>query len=356
MKKKIQVVDLFCGIWWLSYGFVKQWFDVVAGIDFEESCKFAFEENNKAKFITKDIRDVTAEEINALYDNDTDIRILVWCAPCQPFSLMNTKKWQYSQEDVNRKSPIHAFARLIKEVQPDIVSMENVPGIAKEGKYESFKYFMDTLEENDYDIWHNGVVDCTKYWIAQTRKRFVLLAAKKSFGKKLAIVPPTHLDQPVTLREVIWDLEPIKHGEQSDKDRYHKARSLNALNLKRIKAVKKNWWSLIDVSRTLWPDCYKKESWKTYVNTVYGRMFWDKPAPTMTTFCTWYGNGRFGHPDQDRAISLREAALIQTFPENYKFVPDGENVAWIKIAKQIGNAVPVRLGEVIAESIDLFIK
>jgi len=352
--KKTQVVDLFCWIWWLSHWFVKEGFDIIAWIDIEDSCKFAFEENNHAKFISKDIREVTPDEINKLYDTDTKIRILVWCAPCQPFSLMNTKKGKYTEKEINKKSPLDSFSKLISETQPDIVSMENVPWIAKAWKHKSFGRFIENLKSNWYLIWQNWIIDCTRYGIPQTRKRFVLIAAKEHIWK-IHIHEKYLVEKPKTVRETIWNLEKIKHWKSSLIDKYHKARSLSKKNLERIKLVKKDWWSLQDIPSKYRPDCYQKKSWKSYVNNVYGRMKRDAPAPTMTTFCTGYGNGRFGHPDQDRAISLREAARIQTFPDTYLFSPEWEKVAAIKIAKQIWNAVPVRLWEIIAGSIKDFI-
>ena len=146
--KKVKVIDLFCWIWWLTHGLVNEGFDVVAEIDNEKSCKFAFEKNNRAEFFDKDIRDVSWKMLNGLFWN-TDIKILVWCAPCQPFSRINTKKHQYSNDDIEERSPIWKFADLIKETKPDIVSMENVAWLKNIEKYPSFKYFLDTLKKTD---------------------------------------------------------------------------------------------------------------------------------------------------------------------------------------------------------------
>ena len=99
-------------------------------------------------------------------------------------------------------------------------------------------------------------------------------------------------------------------------------------------------------------ECHKKESGESYRGTVYGRMSWDEPSPTMTTQCTGIGNGRYGHPEQNRAISLREAALLQTFPKSYKFVAPSSQIVTSQVARFIGNAVPVRAGEIIAKSIE----
>lgn len=347
-KKKVKVIDLFCWVWWLTHWLVNEGFDVVAGIDFDASCKFAYEKNNKSKFLDMDIRDVDKKLLNELYWKDCDVKILVWCAPCQPFSLMNTQKSRYfNNEDVELKSPIRKFADLIKEVKPDIVSMENVAWLIDEKKYPSFSYFLKTLANSWYKISYK-VVDSTKYGVPQTRRRLVLLASRLW---EIKLIPETH-EKPVTVRETIWNLDRIKAWEKSKKDPLHQSRRLDNINMKRIKAVPKNWWSLLDVKdKSLIPACHRKSTGKSYIWNVYARMKRDHPAPTMTTLCTWLWNGRFGHPDQDRAISLREAALIQTFPKDYIFFDDSFNPWTWKISKHIGNAVPVRLGNVIAKSI-----
>ena len=153
----------------------------------------------------------------------------------------------------------------------------------------------------------------------------------------------------VTVKDVIGNLEPIASGEVSKSDPIHRAAKLSDKNIARIRQSKQGGtWR--DWSEDLVLDCHKKKSGKSYAS-VYGRMDWNKPAPTMTTFCTGIGNGRFGHPEQDRAISLREAAIIQTFPVNYKFAPVDELLSSTRLSTHIGNAVPVVLGEVVAKSI-----
>lgn len=346
--KKVKVIDLFCWIWWLTHWLVNEWFDVVAWIDNEKSCKFAFEKNNRSHFFDMDIKDVTSVMLNDLYW-DADIKILVWCAPCQPFSRINTQKWEYNLDEIEARSPIRKFADLIKEMKPEIVSMENVAWLVNIEKYPSFHYFLNVLKDNGYWEPYYKIVDCTKYWIPQTRKRLVLLASRLW---PIELIPETH-QKPVTLKKIIWRLEKIEAWEQSKKDSLHRSRNLDDINMRRIKAIPKNWGSLLDLTDdTLLPECHKKASGKTYIGNVYARMRWDKPAPTMTTWCTWLGNGRFGHPEQNRAISLREASLIQTFPKSYIFFDDKNN-PWIsRISKHIGNAVPVRLWEIIGKSIN----
>src|SRR3989344_3898383 len=293
---KIKVIDLFCGIGGLTHGLIKEGLDVVAGIDNDSSCKFVYEYNNKIQFIDKDILKVTAEQINDLFGKEKGIiRVLAGCAPCQPFSKLNLNNITKKQLE-----PLGKFAQLITQTQPDIVSMENVSDLAIEDKYPVFKSFLRT-----------------------------------------------HKNKKITVRDVISYLEPIKAGETSKKDPLHRSRKLAPINLQRIKTTPHNGGNCESWSKELMLECHKKESGKTYRGSVYGRMCWDKPSPTMTTQCIGLGNGRYGHPTQNRAISLREAAIFQTFPEYYQFSDPTKPIQIGKVAKFIGNAVPVRLGSVI---------
>lgn len=343
IKKKIKVIDLFCGIGGLTNGLIKEGLDVVVGIDNDPTCKFGYEYNNRTAFIGKDILDVSADDVDSLFGSRKGtIRVLAGCAPCQPFSKLNQKKITDKQLE-----PLGKFAQLIEEVKPDIVSMENVSGLADAKKYPIFQTFIDTLKRNGYKYKYE-IVDVSEYGVPQNRRRLVLLASK--FGD-IQLIKRTHKDKKVTVRDVISDLEPIQHGETSAKDLLHKARRLSPLNLKRIKATPHNGGNSDSWNKDLILKCHKKKSGKTYSHTVYGRMRWDQPAPTMTTQCIGLGNGRFGHPEQDRAISLREAALFQTFPKDYKFIDPNSQFVVGQVAKFIGNAVPVRLGSVIGKSI-----
>lgn len=341
--KIIKVIDLFCGIGGLTHGLIKEGLDVVAGIDNDNTCKFGYEYNNKTKFINQDILQVTAQEINNLFGKDKNIiKVLAGCAPCQPFSRLNLNKITQKQ-----LQPLEKFAQLIAETKPDIVSMENVGGLADTKKYPIFQTFLDTLKNGGYKYKYE-VVDVSEYGVPQRRRRLVLLASR--FGD-IELIKRTHKNKRVTVRDVIKHLEPIKAGEVSKKDPLHRSRKLSELNLKRIKATPHNGGNSHSWSRDLVLECHKKESGKSYSGSVYGRMRWDAPAPTMTTQCIGIGNGRFGHPEQNRAISLREAAIFQTFPEKYKFIDSNNPIAINHLAKFIGNAVPVKLGSVIGKSI-----
>jgi len=343
MKSNISVVDLFCGIGGLSYGLKRAGLKVKAGFDFDDKCKYAYEENCKAKFIHKDIVNVKKDDVLKYYKQN-DIKVLLGCAPCQPFSTYTLKG---DKQKDTRWQLLYEFSRLIKETKPDIISMENVPNLLKFKKEPVFENFVKELKKEGFYVWYN-VVYSPDYGIPQKRKRLVLLASKKG---RIELIKPTHTPKEyVTVKDAIGHLDKIASGETSKKDFIHKASKISEKNLARIKqSVPGGSWKR-DWDKDLQLNCHKSDKGKTYVS-VYGRMEWDKPSPTMTTFCTGIGNGRFGHPEQDRAISLREAAILQSFPKNYKFVDKKENLKFGQVSKQIGNAVPPKLGEVIGKSI-----
>ena len=336
---QVSVTDLFCGVGGLTHGFISEGFDVVAGIDSNPSCKYAFEKNNGAEFIEADIEGLTGEDVVKLFPQ-VGVKILVGCAPCQPFSNYTNKVKNKNQK---QWSLLEEFGRIIEEVQPEIVSMENVPSL---GSKDIFNTFVELLERNNYHVtWSN--VFCPNYGVPQQRKRLVLFASKFS---EIHIIEPTHAsDEYVTVREKIGDLPPIAAGETHPEDPLHRAGLLSEMNLNRIKnSVPGGTWE--DWDEELRAPCHRKGSGRSYYN-VYGRMEWDKPSPVITTQFSGFGNGRFGHPEQDRALSLREGALLQTFPPGYEFFEPNSDYYFTHVVRHIGNAVPVELGRAIARSI-----
>jgi DNA (cytosine-5)-methyltransferase 1 len=342
MMSKISCVDLFCGAGGLTHGFVLEGLPVVAGIDLDPACKFPYEANNNANFIERDVSKVTGEELSTLFGNAT-IKILAGCAPCQPFS---TYVQGLQQAENGKWGLLYEFARLAKDVQPDIITMENVPTVAR---HAVFHDFVKVLKDLGYDVWH-AVVDSSLYGVPQSRNRMVLLASKHG---RIEMIAPTHI-KPKTVRDAIEGLPVLSAGGVAANDRLHTSSSLSEKNILRIK-VSKPGGSWKDWPTELIAKCHLKEKGKTY-RSVYGRMEWDKPAPTMTTQCYGFGNGRFGHPEQNRAISLREAAILQSFPQDYLFVSDSNQVTFTTLGRMIGNAVPVDLGRAIARSINLHLK
>lgn len=339
MDTRVSCVDLFCGAGGLTHGFIQEGLRVNAGIDVDPACRHPYTANNDTAFIQRDISSMRAEEIAELFTPGT-IRVLAGCAPCQPFS---TYSQRYDIRSNDKWRLLCEFGRIASGVLPDIVTMENVPAL---GKHEVFARFVKTLESVGYRVWH-GIVDCAAYGVPQSRKRLVLLASRHG---PIRMMEPIY-DRPryKTVRQAIGHLRPIAAGEADPADRLHVASRLSEKNLERIRASKPGgtWRE--------WPphlvaECHRLDSGRTYPS-VYGRMEWDKPAPTITTQCHGFGNGRFGHPEQDRAISLREAAILQGFPQSYEFVPSGERIYFAVVGRLIGNAVPVDLGRALAKSI-----
>lgn len=346
------MVDLFCGIGGLTHGFVKENFTVDAGVDFDVSCKFAFEENNNSTFYHKDVTTLKPKDLLSYYAKGK-MRILVGCAPCQPFSIYNStktlKKKAKSQEA--KWKLLYSFADLIESTQPEIISMENVPLLLKFDGGKVFNDFVKRLKDNGYHISHS-IVNAKDYGVPQRRKRLILLGSK--LGEISLIDKSITEKNYVTVKDAIGHLPALTDGLADANDPLHIARKLSPLNKKRIQATKEGGsWS--DWDESLWLECHKNDVGKNF-RSVYGRMKWNDVAPTMTTYCVGLSNGRFGHPEQDRAISLREAALIQSFPEKYNLIDPEKQFSSATIARQIGNAVPVGLGVAIAKSIKKHIK
>lgn len=335
----VAVVDLFCGAGGLTHGFFLEGFNVVAGIDMDKACRFPYEANNNAAFICKDVAEIHGADILRLY-GDSKVKVLVGCAPCQPFSTYNQKN-----ED-SRWQLLNHFARLIEEVAPDVISMENVPALQHFQSGQLIDSFVQKLQSQGYHVFRT-VASCTDFGVPQNRKRLVLLASKWP-GLVLECSPVC--DSFLTVWGAISRLPPIKAGETHPHDPLHRSSSLSELNLARIRASKPGGtWR--DWDETIVSECHKSETGKSY-GSVYGRMRWDQPAPTITTQFYGFGSGRFGHPVQDRALSLREGAILQSFPPSYQFIEPGQEVYHTKtLARLIGNAVPVGLARGIAQSI-----
>ena len=333
----IACIDLFCGAGGLAHGLNAAGIPVIAGIDLDENCRYPFEKNNNGIFLKKDVGSLSASDLNELFGG-ADVRVLAGCAPCQPFS---TYSQRYETVGTPRWNLLYQFGRLVKDLRPEIVTMENVYSVSRHAVYDDF---LATLHGNGYQVYHR-VVDCSNYGLPQSRRRTVLLASR--FGP-IELLPRTHKISR-TARHALAKYPSIEAGEAHPKDALHVAASLSPLNLERIKASEPGGtWR--DWPEHLISPCHQKKSGKTY-SSVYGRMSWDEPSPTLTTQFFGFGSGRFGHPEQDRAISLREGAVLQGFPKSYSFTQKDQPLNFKVLGRLIGNAVPVTLGRVIGRSI-----
>lgn len=333
---KITAVDLFCGAAGLSLGLKSSGIRIAAGIDLDPACRFPFEENIGARFLEEDVGTLDPSVLRDLY-GDTTIRVLAGCAPCQPFSGYTTKRRAIDR----RWELLLQFLRLTESVLPEVVTVENVPRLVH---LPLWQRFVSGLEGAGYNVvW--SVLDAADYGVPQSRRRLVLLGSRLG---PISLPRPAAADRP-TVRSAIGKLPKIAAGVAGKPDLLHAARTLTDQNLQRIRASRpagtwREWPKRLRVA------CHQTATGKTYPS-VYGRMSWDDPAPTITTQFYGFGNGRFGHPEQDRAITLREGALLQSFPLDFKFVPIGDRINFRLIGRLIGNAVPPTLGRSIGDEI-----
>lgn len=343
----MRAVDFFCGGGGMTYGFSEAGVEVVAGIDVDPNCKETYELNNRSsKFILADIKELSEQALEKelrLTRND-DNMIFIGCSPCQYWSIIKTDKTKAGES----KNLLDDFRRFVKYFNPGFVVIENVPGIFY--KTESpLKNFVAFLESNGYTSIEYKVIKVCNYGVPQSRKRFVLIASRI---KKISF-PSAKKDDALTVRKFIGDKEvfpEVQAGNRDETDFCHTAQGLSEVSLRRFELTRKDGgtrdsWKDTDLQVNVYKN---KDGNKNFAfRDVYGRMFWDKVAPTITTKFFGISHGRFGHPEQHRAISIREGATLQTFPTDYVF--KSNSIAGK--ARLIGNAVPPELAKRIAQAI-----
>jgi DNA (cytosine-5)-methyltransferase 1 len=336
----IKAIDFFCGAGGLTHGLIKAKIKVLAGVDIEESLRQTYENNNKgSKFICRDARKINIHALRRLLKITNDDKVLYTaCTPCQPFSTLN----QHQGED-DRKELLLAFGNIVEQAPPDAILIENVPGLNTKYGRDIYKKFLAAikragfLEKNIY----SAFLDANDFNVPQTRKRFILMASRHG-----RIEPPKATKKKPVVKTHLEKFPEISHGGKSDEYFNHEARKLQPHLLKIVEAVPKNGGSRSDVKDvSILLKCHQKKP-KVHKD-VFGRMKWDAPAPTLTARCTDVYCGRFTHPDQDRGISVREAAALQTFPDTYVF--HGNSI--LQLARQIGNSVPVNFAKALGKTI-----
>ncbi len=338
-------IDFFCGGGGMTRGLIDAGIQVLAGIDSNPDCRETYETNNHNEYLQCDICELTPEHLTELFPqlNEPDELMLVGCAPCQPFSLLRREEFDENGNPIPHKSVnlLAEFGRFVKTINPAHVMVENVPGLKGKGS-DVLDNFKRMLEREGYQ-WDEKALYAKDYGVPQNRRRYVLIASRL-FEPKIPVA--THGNKPdllpyQTVRQAIQNYPAISAGEVHENIPNHRCANLSELLLKRIKATPHDGGSRTDWPEDLVLNCHK--SFKGHTD-VYGRMKWDEPSPTLTVKCFSLSNGRFGHPEQNRAISLREAAALQTFPDDYIFHGSVQ-----EIGRQIGNAVPVLLARIMGE-------
>lgn len=345
-KAPVRVYDFFSGCGGTSVGFRQAGVRHALAIDSCQKAVRTFQNNfHDASVINEPIESVDVRRVVAYYSKEPEVKLFSGCAPCQPFTKQKTNAKNNASED-NRRGLLGYFSAIVHDCLPELVFVENVPGLQNVSVEDGgpFSLFVERLEKDAYFVDY-GVIAAQDYGVPQVRRRLVLVASRLG---PISIPAPTHgpnrAKAHVTVRDVIGDLPPIEHGtEFPDKRKYpnHRAAKLSSLNLERIRHTTSN--GRRDWPESLLPPCYTKiKNGKRYDghSDCYTRLAWDESAPGLTTRCISYSNGRFGHPEQDRAISVREAARLQGFPDRFVFAG-----ALAAMARQIGNAVPVQVAK-----------
>ena len=342
----LTAIDIFAGAGGLTVGLKRAGFRVVAAVELEPHSFATYKANHpEVKCLKQDITTVSGAALQELAETDR-IDLLAGCPPCQGFTSLTAK---YKDKEDPRDTLVMEMARLTEATRPRAIMMENVPGLAQKGR-SLYGRLRSRLQALDYRL-TEGILQVADYGVPQFRRRLVLLGGR---GFDIALPDATHSSAPTgdlapwrTVHDTIKDMpEPITLAEakargQVERSDWHVVRDLSDKNIERIKAAKvgETWTHIPEHLR---PNCHR-DGYIGFTN-VYGRMEWDRPSPTITGGCTTFSKGRFGHPKADRTISVREAALLQTFPLDYRL----DTPYMDYVCNMIGNALPCNFAEALS--------
>ena len=341
----IDVLDFFSGCGGMSLGFAaisKQTnlFNIIGGIDVNGTALKSFEKNYNAKTLKKDIREIYLNEQEQEIKDYFGIKqkrkkplVVIGCAPCQGFSAHRKKNWHKSDE---RNTLIGAFAEVVVSFDPDYIVMENVPEILGKKYFHHYEEAREIFESNGYKI-SQGIFNSAAFGVPQARRRAIIVASKRDFSLPVELLSPNNY---VTVRNAIGDLPVIGPGEILETDYYHRSASHKKQTIDTISRVPKNGGSR---PKGVGPSCLDKVNG---FSDVYGRLSWDKPSITITQYSRNPASGRFTHPEQNRGLTIREAARIQSFPDGFEFEGNLD-----ECFRQIGEAVPPLLSLAIATQV-----
>jgi DNA (cytosine-5)-methyltransferase 1 len=350
LKGKIDVLDFFSGCGGMSLGFAAlsqktNLFKIIGGVDLSAFALKTFENNFNAKTLRRDIREVylnkEQEQVRRYFGISKKRKrplVIIGCAPCQGFSAHRKKNWH---KDDDRNTLIGAFAEIVVAFSPDYVVMENVPEILGQKYVHHYEEAKEIFENNGYKI-TQGIFNSATFGVPQARHRAIIVASKSEFQLPSNFLEPREF---VTVRDAIGDLPKVTPGRESTSDRFHKSASHKQSTIETISKVPKNGGSR---PRGVGPECLDKVNG---FSDVYGRLAWDKPSITITQYSRNPASGRFTHPIQNRGLTIREAARLQSFPDHFEFEGGLD-----ECFKQIGEAVPPLLSLAIATQIAIDLK
>lgn len=345
VKSNLKAVDFFCSGGGMSSGMTNAGIKILAGIDYDNTCKETYEANIKgAKFIHADVFDYQELELEQelnLQKNDDNL-VLIGCSPCQFWSIINTDRTKSAKS----KSLLIEFKRFVEYFNPGYVVVENVPGVLRRKDESGLEDFIIWLEKHGYTVHHN-VHNVMDYGVPQSRRRLTLIANRVT---SVELEPIKYKGKKLTVYDAIGEhngFPKIEAGHKDETDFMHSAAGLKQINIDRLKVTEKDGGSRISYANNedLAPNCHKNDT--SNFKDTYGRMWWHKPSPTITTKYFSISNGRFAHPEENRAISIREGAVLQSFPKDYKI----KTTSIANAARMIGNAVPPKYAASIGKAI-----
>jgi len=334
-NKKIKAIDFFCSGGGMTYGMRQAGIKIIAGIDNDPDVKETYEKNNPtSKFIQANVFALKEKDLTkyAGINKNDDNLVLIGCSPCQYWSIIQTNKKKSQQS----KDLLKEFHRFVKYYNPGFVVVENVPGLERKAKESGLDEFIKDLKESGFNVYWD-VHKLNEYGVPQTRKRFSLIASRILKNK----IFPEKKDKNLVVKDFLGEkngFKKVKAGYKDPTKFQHSVAGLSKENLETLKATPKNGGNSVK----------KRKYFKgTGFKDSYSRMSWEKPSPTITTKFFSISNGRFAHPEENRAISLREGATLQTFPRDYVFYAKSIQAN----ARMIGNAVPPEFAKRIGEAI-----
>lgn len=348
VKGAYQVIDVFSGMGLASLGFKKAGFKIAAALEIDPLRCRIYEKNIGLTPIQSDVMKIDGKQLLSKAKLRKGEKFcMIGCPPCQSFSKLSETSGINALDDP-RSRYVNKFAKLVEETKPTAVVFENVPWMIEGPGKVFFKRYVRKLEKAGY-VTFSGTVNAANFGVPQNRLRVVGISIKKQFltekaKKKIERFYLTKKKNPKTVRDAIGNLKPLRTGQTDKNDAQHSASVHNSRVLKMMKHIPKNGGSRTDMPRSMWLECHKKL--KHGADSVYGRMRWDAPAPTITGRCTTPACGRFIHPSQNRGITIREASRLQTIPDNFKM-----DNARHHMEEMIGDAVPVLLAQSIAKNL-----
>lgn len=341
----IQLIDFFSGAGGTSLGFaalnqVIPAFKMLGGCDINSISASTYSHNFGTPIINDDIVKLAFEDdkleecLERIGYDKNKPTVMIGCAPCQGFSSHRKKHW--NEDDDIRNSLIMAFAEIVKKVQPEVIIMENVPEFLSARYWKYFSAAKACFEKNGYII-KNTIYNAASFGVPQERFRSIVIGMKKDFTLPVGYLQPTEYK---TVRQAIAHLPMIPAGVEDPEDPMHKSAAHKQSTIDVIRQVPHDGGNRpVGVG----PECLDKVKG---FSDVYGRLFWDKPAITITHYARNPASGRYTHPEQDRGLTAREAAILQSFPNGFEFTGKSDD-----IYRQIGEAVPPMLSCAIASSV-----